>query len=52
MSFTLLYLDPGSGSYLTQIIIAAILAVAVYFKNIWLWIKSFPLFKRNPKKDS
>ncbi len=37
----LLYIDPGSGSYLVQVIIAAVLGVLFYFKNTWLWIKSF-----------
>jgi hypothetical protein len=48
MDITLLYVDPGSGSYLVQIIIAAILGIAFYFKTIWHRIKSF--FSR-PKKD-
>jgi hypothetical protein len=47
MSFTLLYIDPGSGSYLVQVIIAAILGVLFYFKNIWLRIKTF--FTRTKK---
>ncbi|MEO5594699.1 MAG: hypothetical protein ABIR15_10425 [Chitinophagaceae bacterium] len=37
----LLYIDPGSGSYLIQVIIAAILGVTFYFKTIWLRIKMF-----------
>lgn len=37
----LLYLDPGSGSYLIQVIIAAVLGVIFYFKSGWNWIKSF-----------
>jgi hypothetical protein len=37
----LLYIDPGSGSYLVQVIIAAVLGVAFFFKNIVLYIKSF-----------
>jgi len=37
----ILYIDPGSGSYLVQVIIAAVLGVLFYFKNAWLWIKSF-----------
>ncbi len=45
----LLYIDPGSGSYLVQIIIAGILGVGVFFKNIKLYIKS--LFHRSPKKE-
>jgi hypothetical protein len=46
----LLYLDPGSGSYLVQIIAAAVLGVAFFFRNIKLYIKSF--FTRTPKKPS
>ena len=30
----LLYIDPGSGSYLVQALIAAALGVAFFFKNI------------------
>jgi hypothetical protein len=45
----LLYIDPGSGSYLVQIIIAAILGAVFYFKNLWWRIKSF--FSRNKKED-
>lgn len=41
MLFHLLYIDPGSGSYLVQVIIAAVLGVAFYFKTIWLRIKLF-----------
>lgn len=37
----LLYLDPGSGSYLVQMIIAAVLAGLFFFKNLWWKIKSF-----------
>ena len=51
----LLYIDPGSGSYLIQVIIAAILGVAFYFKNLWWKFRSF--FSKNkkdqpPKNDS
>jgi len=45
----LLYIDPGSGSYLVQAIIAAVLGVAFYFKTIWLKIK---LFFGGRKKDN
>jgi hypothetical protein len=48
MNIVLLYIDPGSGSYLVQVIIAAILGGLFYFKNLWLKIKSF--FVRG-KKD-
>lgn len=43
-----LYIDPGSGSYLVQVIVAAVLGVAMFFKNIKLYIKSF--FHRTPRK--
>jgi hypothetical protein len=49
MCFTLLYVDPGSGSYLVQVIIAAILGILFYFKTAWLWVKSF--FTRSKKND-
>ena len=37
----LIYLDPGSGSYLAQVIIASILGVVFYFKNILTLVRSF-----------
>ena len=45
----LLYVDPGSGSYLVQMIIAAILGALFYFKTIWWKIKS--IFTRNKTND-
>jgi ATP-dependent Zn protease len=52
----LLYIDPGSGSYLVQVIIAAALGVAFFFKNLkmyilrgWQYVKS--LFFRTPKQN-
>ena len=51
----LLYVDPGSGSYLVQVIIAAILGVIFYFRAVWWKIKSFFSRKRkdaNPKNDN
>ena len=48
MQFIILYLDPGSGSYLVQVIIAAVLGVSFFFKNFWLKVKAF--FFR-PKKQ-
>jgi hypothetical protein len=47
---TFLYVDPGSGSYLVQVIIAAALGVAFFFRNIKLYIKSF--FTRSRKKPN
>jgi hypothetical protein len=46
----LLYVDPGSTSYLLQVIIAAIVGVAVYFKTIWWRIKS--IFTKGGKKEN
>jgi hypothetical protein len=50
MKFFPLYIDPGSGSYLVQVIIAAVLAVVFYFKSGWLKLKSF--FSRHKKEDA
>lgn len=49
ISVILLYVDPGSGSYLVQVIIAAILGFLFYFKAAWWKIKS--LFTRK-KRDT
>lgn len=43
----LLYVDPGSGNLLIQMLIAAILGVAFYFRAGWNYIKS--IFRK--KKD-
>jgi hypothetical protein len=48
MILHLLYIDPGSGSYLVQIIAAAVVGVAFFFKNIKMYIRS--IFTRSPKK--
>lgn len=48
MQYFLLYIDPGSGSYLVQVIAAAVVGVAFFFKNIKMYIRS--LFTRSPKK--
>jgi hypothetical protein len=51
MHLFLLYIDPGSGSYLAQIIGAAILGIAFFFKTIKAYIRSF--FVRSKKtKDN
>ncbi len=50
MQSFLLYIDPGSGSYILQMIIAAVLGVSFFFKNFWLAVKTFFTGKR-PKKD-
>ena len=46
----LLYIDPGTGSYLIQAIIAAVLGVAFYFRNAWWKFKSF--FSKNKKDEA
>lgn len=48
MLHDLLYIDPGSGSYLVQVIVAAVLGVAFFFRNIKTYIKSF--FTRSSRK--
>jgi ATP-dependent 26S proteasome regulatory subunit len=45
----ILYIDPGSGSYLVQAIVAAALGAAFYFKVGVNWVKSF--FQRKKKED-
>ena len=50
MKYIFLYLDPGSGSYLLQVIIAAILGGLMFFKNFWIKIKSF--FIKPKEKDT
>ncbi len=49
MSIHFLYIDPGSGSYLVQIIIGAILSFLFFFKNMWKKIVSF--FSGSKKED-
>ena len=41
------YLDPGTGSYLYQIILAAGITVGIYFKNLKLFITSLVLKIKN-----
>lgn len=48
MTGLLAYIDPGSGSFLVQAIIAAVLGVGFFFRNIWAFIKS--VFVRSHKK--
>ncbi len=49
MIHSLIYIDPGSGSYLVHVIIGALLGVVMFFKTIKMYILSF--FKRSPKKQ-
>jgi len=48
------YLDPGSGSYILQILIAGLVGGLFTVKTFWLQIKTFftNLFSRKQKKDS
>ena len=50
MKYFFLYIDPGSGSYLIQVIIAAVLSGGFFLKNFWHKIKSF-FVKRKPGGD-
>jgi len=50
MKFFPLYIDPGSGSMLLQVIIGAFLAVVFFFKTIAFRIKS--LFRRKKEDNS
>jgi len=52
MHFTPLpYLDPGSGSILIQIAIAALLALAVAIRASWGTIKKWLGIKSKPEED-
>jgi hypothetical protein len=52
MQTFLLYIDPGSGSYLIQAIIAAVLGAVFYFKGIWYRVKAFFSRSANAKKNN
>jgi len=51
MHFFFLYIDPGSGSYILQMIIAAVLGVSFFFKNFWLSVKAFFTGKKKAKQE-
>lgn len=51
MYFFFLYIDPGSGSYILQMIIAAVLGVSFFFKNFWLSVKAFFTGKKPNKEE-
>ncbi len=46
----LLYIDPGTGSYIVQVIAAAALGVVFFFRNIKNFIRA--IFTRSPKKPN
>ena len=47
----LLYVDPGSGSYIIQAIVAAALGAAFYVKTSWWRIKMFFRKKKSSKEN-
>lgn len=49
MTDLLIYIDPGTGSYLVQVIAAAVLGIAFFFRNIKNYIRAF--FTKSPKKN-
>lgn len=49
MTRPLAYLDPGSGSYLLQLLIAALLGAAFALRMYWGRIKSF--FRRGSDRE-
>jgi len=52
MSSLFLYLDPGSGSYLAQILAAAALGIVFFFRTIKLYILAFfSFFRRMFRKE-
>lgn len=46
----LYYIDPGTGSYLYQVIIAAGITVGIYFKSLKTYILNFTLKLKDIKK--
>lgn len=48
----LLYLDPGSGSFLIQLLIAALLGAGVAIGASWSKIKRFLGIKSKPTEES
>ncbi len=49
MDNSFLYIDPGSGSYLVQMIVAAVLSGLFFFKDIWQRVKS--IFTKKDSKN-
>ena len=43
------YLDPGTGSYVIQVILAAVLGIGVAFRIFWHRIKG--IFKKKPENQ-
>lgn len=47
----LLYIEPGSGSYIIQVIVAAILGAAFWIKMSWHRVKAFFMGRKYKPKD-
>ena len=43
-----IYIDPGSGSYLVQAVIAAVLGAGYYFRSSWSYFRS--MFRKDKKQ--
>jgi hypothetical protein len=48
-ALTLLYIDPGTGSLLMQIIAGGFIASVVFFKRVWYSV--FSIFRRKPEAE-
>ena len=45
------YLDPGTGSFFTQMLLAALVGASFFLKNFWKTIRDFvSRFFKGPKK--
>lgn len=47
----ILYIDPGTGSLLLQIVAGGIIASMMFFKRIWYSLFSFGKGKKNEKTE-
>lgn len=45
------YLDPGTGSYVVQVVLASVLGVAFAVKTYWLNLKTFLASLFSPKQS-
>jgi hypothetical protein len=52
MTDQLLYIDPGSGSYLVQVIVAGALGVVFFFRNIVTYIRAFFGLSKKKKESN
>ena len=53
MISSLLYIDPGSGSYIVQALVAGALGVLYFFKSVRLYLRDlyFRIFKKKTEKS-